>query len=727
MEINIKEILNLIHKEPVNKQKLSEIYPESNLEEKLSELEENGDIFLKKDGFYSTLKKENLILGTVRTNEKGFAFLEKINEEGKDIFISQKDLNGALNGDKVIVSKKKKTNKGSEEGKILKILQRNIGLLVGEFFENRDLSFIVLDDTKLHLNITIPKDKQMGAVSGHKVLVEILKYDDSNNQAEGRVIEILGHKNDPGVDILSIIYNHDINIDFSPETMKEVESINEKIEKDELKNRRDLRNEVIFTIDGEDAKDLDDAISIKKLPNGNYKLGVHIADVSHYVKENSSLDKDAFERGTSVYLVDRVIPMLPHKLSNGICSLNPNVDRLTLSCEMIFNLKGDLIDYDIFESIIKTNERMTYTNLRKILLEEDKDIIENYKEFIHYFKTMSGLSKILREKRAKKGSIDFDVKESKIVLDEQGNTKDIVFRDRTVAEKIIEDFMLAANETVAEHFFKEKLPFLYRIHDKPHQQRIHNLINFISIFGYKLSQDKDSVDSKELQKLIEKTKERDEGNIISRLALRTMQQAKYTPEAIGHYGLAMEHYAHFTSPIRRYPDLTIHRLIKSYLHNEKKGYPISENLFEKLLIVGEHTSQRERRAIEAERDTLELKKAEYMSDKIGDEFEGIISSITKFGFFVELDNTIEGLVHIKKLKDDHYTFDEKTFQLIGKKTKRMYTMGDKIKVKLVNVNLNEHSIDFDIVGFKEYQKRKGNNNKKENRNSRKNKFNKLYK
>lgn len=728
MQPSKENILASIEKFPKSKEELFSIYPQEDVETVVSNLQAQGLIWLNKDGKYTTLSQEGFVYGVLRVNEKGYAFLEKIHETGEDIYIAENDLKGALHGDKVVAKLKKGNAKRSVEGKVIAILEIGTKEFVGTFFEQGDGSFVEPDDKRLHFGVFVEKKHQLGAVAGHKVVVKIRSYDPTTKKAQGEIQTILGHKNDPGVDILSIVYGHGINIEFSEETMNQTNAISDVVLEEDIKSRRDLRKETIVTIDGEDAKDLDDAVSIEKLPNGTYRLGVHIADVSHYVTEASPLDDDAFERGTSVYLVDRVIPMLPHRLSNGICSLNPNVDRLTLSCEMIFDQKGNLVAYELFESVINTTKRMTYTDVRKILLNEDVAVRNEYKDLVPTFELMAELSHILRQKRFDNGAIDFDVKEAKVVLDENGKTKDIVFRERSVAEKLIEDFMLAANETVATHFSKEVIPFIYRIHDKPHQQRLFHFIDFISTFGYKLERSGETVLSGDLQTLLSKTKDEEEGSVIGRLALRSMQQAKYTPENVGHYGLAMEHYTHFTSPIRRYPDLIVHRLIKEYLHTDDTQKMKEEGRIVTLLEIGEHASQRERRAIEAERDTMELKKAEYMEDKVGDEFDGIISSVTKFGFFVELDNTIEGLVHVKTLDDDHYIYDEKTLRLIGKKSKRTYTIGDKVKVKLINVNVEEGSIDFDVTKKKTPNKKKQSDKKDaKSSSSRKERFNRLYK
>lgn len=731
MTNNTEKILLSLQEEPKLMEQLMILFPLLDVAELLSEMESQGLVFESKNGFYMTIEDAGLIVGTLRTNEKGFGFVERSDGKGDDIFVSEQETNGSLHGDKVLVKMKKGTSKQNEEGRIVKTLQMQVSSFVGTFYESGDMSFVKPDDKKLKIHTLIQKKNQKSAVAGHKVLVNLVNYNPETRRGDGEVLEILGHKNDPGVDILSIIHENGINIEFNEDTLEQANNINEVVPLDEVLKRRDLRNEFIITIDGEDAKDLDDAVSVKKLDNERYKLGVHIADVSHYVTENSPLDIEAFERGTSVYLVDRVIPMLPHRLSNGICSLNPNVDRLTLSCEMIFDNEGNLLEYELFESVINTTERMTYTDVRKILLREDEAVLKKYKEWIRHIDTMGDLSNILRTRRFNQGAIDFEVKESKIVLNEEGKTADIVFRERSVAEKLIEDFMLAANETVASHFMKKNKPFVYRIHDKPHAERVSIFANFASNFGHRFEKNGDTIDSKVLQEILESTKDTEEGAVISRLALRTMKQAKYTPDNIGHYGLAMDNYTHFTSPIRRYPDLIVHRLVKEDISNQAIQNDIGEtSTMQHLVAITEHSSERERRAVKTERATLELKKAEFMLDKVGEEFVGIVSSVTKFGFFVELDNTVEGLIHIQSLDDDHYLYDEKSMGLIGKKNKTRYTIGDKMKVKLVNVDMDQHVINFQVLkkhkSHTHTRNIKGKSNRKDSSSKYKNRFDRLY-
>lgn len=709
----------MINKEPLTLQDIEREVPTESLIQELNDMEVLGLLIKNKDNLYTTLEREELIHGVVRLHEKGYGFVKPTYGDSDDFYVTQQDLKGALNGSTVLIKLKKQKKSQSTEAKVARVLSYNFVEFVGTFFKQGSIAFVKPDDKKMPINPSISTEHQMGAVDGHKVLVEITNYNPDTQIAEGKIKEVLGHKNDPGVDILSVIYNHGINIEFSPESLEQAANISDTITTDDVKNRTDLRDKTIVTIDGEDAKDLDDAVQVEKLADGTFVLGVHIADVSHYVTKNSPLDLEAYDRGTSVYLVDRVIPMIPHRLSNGICSLNPQVDRLTLTCEMHFDNNGDLLDYKLFESVINTAERMTYTDVRKILLKEDAETETRYKHLVPTFHLMAELSQILRKKRNGNGSIDFDVKEGKVLLDDEGKTTEIVFRERTVAEKLIEDFMLAANETVASHFNNAKIPFVYRIHDKPHESRLFHFIDFIATLGYRIERENNTVDSKQIQKLLEKTKGREEDSVISRLALRSMQQARYTPENVGHYGLAMENYTHFTSPIRRYPDLLVHRLIKKYIGEQSNE--TDDFTLDKLIEITEHSSSRERRAVLAERDTLELKKAEFMFDKIGEEFEGMISSVTKFGFFVELDNTIEGLVHIKSLADDHYIFEEKKLCLVGKKTKRQFTIGDKLKVKLVDVDVNEHRIDFEVV-----KNRNSVFNPKKTTSKRKSRFNNLY-
>lgn len=518
--------------------------------------------------------------------------------------------------------------------------------------------------------------------------------------AEGEVETILGHKNDPGIDILSVIHKHGLPGEFPADAMEQASSTPDTIDEKDLKDRRDLRDQVIVTIDGADAKDLDDAVTVTKLDDGSYKLGVHIADVSHYVTENSPIDKEALERGTSVYLVDRVIPMIPHRLSNGICSLNPKVDRLTLSCEMTINSQGQVTEHEIFQSVIKTTERMTYSDVNKILVDDDEELKQKYEPLVPMFKDMERLAQILRDKRMDRGAVDFDFKEAKVLVDDEGAVKDVVIRERSVAEKLIEEFMLVANETVAEHFHWMNVPFIYRIHEEPNAEKLQKFLEFVTTFGYVVKGTAGNIHPRALQSILDAVRDRPEETVISTVMLRSMKQAKYDPQSLGHFGLSTEFYTHFTSPIRRYPDLIVHRLIRTYLINGKVDEATQEKWAERLPDIAEHTSSMERRAVDAERETDDLKKAEYMLDKIGEEFDGMISSVTNFGMFVELPNTIEGLVHVSFMTDDYYRFDEQHFAMIGERTGNVFRIGDEITVKVVDVNKDERNIDFEIVGMK---------------------------
>lgn len=538
-----------------------------------------------------------------------------------------------------------------------------------------------------------------GAKDDDIVTVKITKWPEKNRKPEGEVIEILGKKGDRGIDILTIIKKNDLPLEFSNKVLDYAEGVESEISSDEYKNRRDLRNVRMVTIDGEDAKDLDDAVSIERLDNGNFKLGVHIADVSHYVRENNPLDKEALKRATSVYLIDRVIPMLPKRLSNGICSLNPQVDRLALSCIMEINKEGKVVDHDITESVIRTNERMTYTAVNKILKDNDKELIERYDYLYDDFKAMEELCKILRAKREKRGAIDFEIEESKITLDENGKPIDIRPYEREIGNRMIEEFMLVANETVAEHMFWTELPFVYRIHEDPDEEKLQKFKEFIYNLGYTIHWSED-IHPKTFQEVLSKVKGKSEETVVNTLLLRSMMQAKYSPTCSGHFGLAAKYYCHFTSPIRRYPDLQIHRIIKEYLHGQ-----LEEKRINKLKnIVGfaaKQSSQMERVAQDAEREVDDLKKTEYMKDRIGQEFDGIISSITSFGIFVELPNTIEGLIHVTDLDDDYYVFDEAHLCLTGERSKKVYRLGQKLKIVCVNVDIANREIFFNIAGNEE--------------------------
>lgn len=667
----------------------------------LVKMEEKGLVVRTRSNRYGLPQKMNLFRGKLTGHAKGFAFVTPEDNPGMDdIFIPPNETGTAMHGDIVMVRVSSETSGSRQEGTVIRILERGIKQVVGTYSESKSFGFVIPDDKKIANDIFIPQHASHGAVEGHKVVVKLTSYPEGRVSAEGEVIEILGHKNDPGVDILSVIHKYGLPMEFPEDVMEQANAVSDTIKESEIGNRRDLRNDVLVTIDGADAKDLDDAVGVTKLENGNYKLGVHIADVSHYVTEGSPIDKEALERGTSVYLVDRVIPMIPHRLSNGICSLNPQVDRFTLSCEMEITPDGEVVSHDIFDSVIKTTERMTYGNVNKILVDKDEEQMERYESLVPMFQNMEQLAAILRKKRMNRGAIDFDFNEARVIVDEEGHPTDVVLRERSVAEKLIEEFMLAANETVAEHFNRLDVPFIYRIHEDPKPEKLQRFFEFITNFGYIVRGSANDVHPKALQDIIEAVAGKPEETVISTVMLRSMQQAKYDPESLGHFGLSAEFYTHFTSPIRRYPDLIVHRLIRTYLIEGKLDEATKEKWNAILPDIADHTSKRERRSVDAERETDDLKKAEYMLDKIGEEYTGIIGSVTNFGMFVELPNTIEGLVHVSFMTDDYYRFDERQLAMIGERTGKVFRIGDEIDIRVSNVNKEERAIDFEIIGMK---------------------------
>ena len=671
----------------------------------LNRLEQAGEIILTRTHRYGVPERMDLVRGRLQAHAKGFAFLIPEDKEHPDVYVHANDLKSAMNGDTVLVRVSSKSAGGGKlEGEVVRIVKRAVTQVVGVFQHNETYGFVIADDKRINKDIFVPLEGFGGAVDGEKVVVKIVEYPEGRSAAVGQVIEILGHKDDPGVDILSIIRKHQLPEAFPDEVMAEALATPETIAEEEIvrQGRRDLRDKVIVTIDGEDAKDLDDAVHVERMQNGNIRLGVHIADVGYYVKENSALDQEAYQRGCSVYLVDRVIPMLPHRLSNGICSLNPQVDRFTLSCEMEFNEQMKVVSHDIYTSVIRTKERMTYTNVRKILQEEDPEVTARYSDLVDTFKLMQELAMRLRGNRMRRGAVDFDFEESKVIVDEEGKAIDIVKRERSIAEQIIEEFMLAANETVAEHFHWLKVPFIYRIHEDPDQEKLMNFMAFVANFGYTVKGSKgDRVHPRALQTLLENIQGTKEQTVISTMMLRSMKQAKYDAESTGHFGLAAEFYSHFTSPIRRYPDLVIHRVIREVIEG---GGALSEArqeyLASRMQDIAQQSSERERIAVEAERDTEQLKKAEYMLDKVGEEFPGIISSVTSFGMFIELDNTVEGLIRLSAMTDDYYHFHEQHMALIGERTSKIYRIGDEVKIRVARVNMDDHTIDFEMVDMK---------------------------
>ena len=663
------------------------------LQDELNFLSLEGIIYHSNKDRYMMLKDSHLKRGIMRANKKGFGFVD-IDDNDEDVYISQENMNGAIHDDVVLVDIISKKNMPRLEGKVIRILKRERKTFIGEINFKKDIGYITLDDVKVKLNIEICRENSMHAVDGHKVVVSLLEKLDKHGRYSGEVIEILGHKNDPGVDILSIVRKYNIEVDFPDDVKEQLKLIPSVVSEKDMEGRRDLRGEQIFTIDGDDTKDIDDAISIKRLSNGHYQLGVHIADVSYYVKEGDALDKDAMERGTSVYLVDRVIPMLPHELSNGICSLNPLVDRLAMSCVMEFDGKGKQIDYEIFESVICSKKQMTYKNVNLTL---EKNIVpEGYENFEESLHTMKELADILRTMKEDRGYIDFEVDEAKILVDENCVPQDVVLRNRGVGENLIEDFMIAANECVATHIYFMNLPFLYRIHEVPKEEKIRSFLNYIQTLGYQVTGNLKENNPKSIQKLIKMLDDKPEFRVLSTLLLRSMQKAVYRAENIGHFGLASKCYTHFTSPIRRYPDTTVHRLLRTYLFQQKLDDNTMRHWEEKLVYIGEHSSSRERASIDCEREVEDMKMAEYMEKHIGEEFEGMISSVLSFGMFVELDNLIEGLVPIKDMKD-FFVYDEEHMTLTGERSHVKYTIGERVVVRVVRASKEEKIIDFEII------------------------------
>ena len=664
----------------------------SKLGDVLRQLEEDIVIYHSNKDKYMLLENSHLRKGVMRANKKGFGFVEIENMED-DVYVSADNMNGAIHGDIVLVEITSKMNIDRLEGRILKIVKRDVNRYVGEINFEKGIGHVKLDDKKVKLDIEIKPEDSMNAVDGHKVVVE-LGNRINNFKYHGKVIDVIGHKNDPGVDILSVVYKYNINTEFTDEVKEQVASMPMEVTPDEYQNRKDLRDVEIFTIDGDDTKDIDDAISIKKLDNGHYELGVHIADVSHYVTEGSPLDDEAMERGTSVYLVDRVIPMLPHELSNGICSLNPGVDRLAISCVMEFDGEGKQIDYSIFPSVIKSRIQMTYKKVNSIL--EENEIPEGYEPYEASLRMMGELAKILRKMKENRGYIDFEVDEAKILVDENCVPTEIVLRDRGTGEKMIEDFMIAANECVATHIYFMNLPFVYRVHEIPKEEKIRSYLSFIGNLGYQIPGDVKDFKPKTMQRLIRFLSDKPEFKILSSLLLRSMQKAVYKPENLGHYGLASKCYTHFTSPIRRYPDTTVHRLLRTYLFNNDLKQSTISHWEEKLVYVTEHSSARERASVNCEREVEDMKMAEYMEGHIGEEFEGMISSVTSFGMFIELDNLIEGLVPIKDMKD-FFHYDEERMSLTGERTHVVYSIGERVRIKVVRASKEDKTIDFEIL------------------------------
>lgn len=663
----------------------------SRLNNVLCELEKDGVVYKTKKNKYILFKNcPSLKAGILSLNKKGFGFL--IIKDGEDIYIDKDNINGAVNDDRVLVEII--NNHGKTEGRVLRVLNRDLSNLIGEIYFLNNKPFVKLEDKNKKLDIKLDPKSSNGLVEGAKVIVSITK-EMSKNKYMGRVTTVIGHKDDPGVDIKLVAYKYGIYEEFSKKAMEQTDAIPSVVSDNELKCRTDLTNEVIFTIDGDDTKDIDDAISYK-FENGLHVLGVHIADVSYYVTENSYLDKDALSRGTSSYLADSVIPMLPHKLSNGICSLNEGVIRLTQSCVMKINNEGNVVDYDIFPSFIKSRKKMTYKKVNDIIMRNIVD--SSYEEFSDVLKQMNELAHILRRNKIKRGYIDFDLDEAKIIVDEDKNVVGIEKRVREDAERMIEDFMIAANETVATHIYNMDLPFIYRVHDVPNADKIDKFLKLVSLLGYKVNGKVKDLTPVSMQKLLNQLKDVPQYKILSSMLLRSMRKAVYQKDNIGHFGLGSKCYTHFTSPIRRYPDLEVHRLLRKYLYENKIDNETIDYYNANLDYIAGQASEREQASVDAEREVDDMKMAEYMEKHIGEEFDGVISGVESFGLFVELDNLIEGLVHVNSLKGDYYNYVEELLCLIGQNTKKRYTLGDKVRVKVVGASKESRTIDFELVG-----------------------------
>lgn len=705
----IEEIMRLLREDAEKTMSVQEIQEALAIEEAadfkalvmtLVDLEQSGQVIRSRTNRYGVPEHMNHVRGKFIGHAKGFGFVTPEGEGMDDVFIPPNEVNGAMNGDIVLVRVSSSSSGEKREGTITKIAERKTRQIVGTFQDNRGFGFVIPDDQKLPMDVFIAKGDTLGAVDGHKVVVEITNWPEDTRSATGMVKQILGHKNDPGVDILSIIYKHGLATEFPAETLAHAQSVPSEVGEEDIGNRRDLREEMAITIDGADAKDLDDAIAVVNHQDGTYTLSVHISDVSYYVTEGSPMDEEAYNRGTSVYLTDRVIPMLPHALSNGICSLNPNVNRLTLTCQMTIDGSGKVIDHEIYESVIRSKERMTYDDVYKIIDEKDEALREQYAHIVPMLQDMADLAAILRQKRQNRGAIDFDFKESKVLVDEDGWPTDVIVLERTVSERLIEEFMLAANETIAEHFHWLQVPFIYRIHEDPKEEKLQRFFEFLTNFGIVVKGTSNDIHPRALQEIVDSIQGLPEEPVISTMLLRSMQQARYVDESLGHFGLSTDYYTHFTAPIRRYPDLIVHRLIRTYLLDKDVSAKTIAHWKAELPEIAEHASDRERLAVEAERDTRSLKQAQFMLDKIGEEFEGIVSSVTNFGLFVELDNTIEGLVHVSYMTDDYYRFDDRQLMMIGERTGKQFRIGDEVEVRVLSVKPEESAIDFELVGMK---------------------------
>jgi ribonuclease R len=662
----------------------------------LNELEDEGKIIFTRSERYGLPEKMNLVRGVLEGHQKGFAFLIPEDKSLQDFFISPADMNGAMHGDRVIVRPMKVSEDvKSPQGKVIRIIERANPYVIGTFQKSRHFGFVVPDDKRIAFDIFVPKEEFNGAKENTKVTVKITEWPDQRKNPEGTIVEVIGDIEDTKTHIDAVLLAKKVRQVFPEDVIREAKRVSQEgIREAEIKGRNDLRNINIITIDGSDAKDLDDAVYAEKLNDNEYLLGVHIADVTHYVKEDGKLDKEAFRRGTSIYLTDRVIPMLPKELSNGVCSLNPGEDKLTLSVEMVINKDGRVVDYKIFESIVNNRYRMTYDQVTEILENTNEELTDKYKDIVPMLKTMEELSMILRKKRELRGAIDFEFPERKVISDETGKAIDVRKYERKISNKIIEEFMLVCNETVAEHYYWLNMPFVYRVHEDPDEEKMYEFSKFIHNFGYSLKGN--VVHPKELQQLLNKIKDKREESIINNMMLRSLKKAIYSPDASTHFGLAAEYYCHFTSPIRRYPDLQIHRIIKGHIKGKYSEDGL-QKLYERTALAAEQSSKMERLADEVERDTEKIRIAEFMSDKIGQEYEGVVSGVTNFGVFVELENTVEGLVHISNMVDDYYIYDDEKKELFGQGSHKTYKIGDRVKVRVDNVSIPKAEIDFALI------------------------------
>jgi len=663
----------------------------------LEELENEGKVIRTRKMKYGVPEKMNLAVGKLMGHANGYGFVVQDIPGLPDIFISSDNINGAMHNDRVVARILGRNWSGpKQEGEIIRILERANTDIVGTFERGKKYSFVTPDEKRIGFDVFVPKGQDKGAVTGDKVVIEVTRWPERRRNPEGKVVRIIGHKDEPGTDIESIIWKYGLPQEFPKQVINEVKKAPMQVIPEQTRGRRDLRDLLMVTIDGEDAKDLDDAVSLEILPNDNFRLGVHIADVGSYVPCGSALDREAYKRGTSVYLVDRVVPMLPPELSNGICSLNPRVDRLTLSVFMEIDNRGQVINHEIFESVININERMTYTNVKKILVDKDPGLLERYDYLVDTFRNMEKLCLILKGRRIQRGAIDFEFPEVKVKLGDNGQPVDIFKYDRSIADRIIEEFMLVTNETVAQHFYEARIPFVYRVHETPNVDRISDLNRFLFTFGLSIK-GFNNIHPGAFQEVLKKVEGRPEERVISTVMLKTMKLARYSEENLGHFGLAAKFYSHFTSPIRRYPDLVIHRIIKETLAKGKLPGKRMDKLAEFTAEASLQSSERERIATEAERESVDLKKVEFMKDKVGEEYQAVVSSVTSFGMFVELENLVEGLVHVTTMMDDFYEYDETKLSLTGLHTGKIYRIGDTVRVRLENVNLDERQLDFELV------------------------------